>query len=119
MLALDVAAAELIAQLDGLGLKATTDPRDLDLPGVLLEMGTLTFDVLDPTRYTAQWSVWLIARNNGVPQAIADLSELLDKIREPLQIATAQPVTLQLPNHGADGMPSLLVEIETQITEET
>ena len=111
---LTAAALDLIKALDGLGVRAVTDPRDLDLPGAYLAPNEIATPTLDGTSLTVSWDVYLIAPDNGAH--IAALGDLLDRIH-PLTIGKKiRPQGLTLPNISPDPLPALHFQIETETT---
>ncbi|MDD7554544.1 MULTISPECIES: hypothetical protein [Schaalia] len=108
------AALDLTKALDDLGIRAVTDPRDLDLPGVYLAPNEITTTTLDGAGLAVSWDVYLVAPDNGAH--IAALGDLLDRIH-PLTIGKKiRPQGLTLPNISPDPLPALHFEIETETT---
>lgn len=110
------AALDLAGQIEALGVPCAVDPRDMELPSALLDVGPIVFDALDADSYSVTWDLYLIARNNGPEEALDVLGDMLAKLRVPFKLPGADPLTLTLPNHGADPMPALVVRLETRVT---
>jgi hypothetical protein len=112
------ALEDLTSQISDLGVNATYNPQNLDLPGAWVTPGAVTYDLLDSETYSMQFDVYLISSNNDVAGSLINLSEMLEKIRVSLGIPEAQPVSVSLPNHSSEALPALLVTLQTIITKD-
>lgn len=59
------------------GLPATTDPRDVQLPGVLIVPAQVTLDRLDAATATVEWSVTVLGTGAPLPDALDTLGAAL------------------------------------------
>lgn len=100
------------------GVQAAVDPRNLNLPGAWVTPGLVSFDVLDEDTAFMRFDVYLVAPDHGAVHSLNSLGDMLAKIRPALQVGEAQPVMVNLPNHGADALPALLISIDAQLTED-
>jgi len=118
MLTIGTALQDIADQITAAGVPATTDPRNLNLPGAWVTPGTVSFDVLDAQTAFMRFDVYLVAPDHGAVHSLNALGEQLAQLRTALPIGEAQPVMVNLPNHGADAMPALLISIDAQLTED-
>jgi len=100
------------------GVPAAVDPRNLNLPGAWVTPGLVSFDVLDTDTAFMRMEVYLVAPDHGAVLSLNNLGDMLAKVRSALPVGEAQPVMVNLPNHGADPMPALLISIDATITED-
>lgn len=100
------------------GVPAAVDPRDLNLPGAWVTPGLVSFDVLDVDTAFMTFDIYLVAPDHGAAHSLNSLGDMLAKIRPALQVGEAMPVMVNLPNHGAEALPALLISIDAQITED-
>ncbi|UVK60160.1 tail terminator [Arthrobacter phage SerialPhiller] len=100
------------------GVPAAVDPRNLNLPGAWVTPNTVGFDVLDADTAHMRFDVYLVTGDHGAVESLNSLGAMLTKVRKPLQVGDAQPVMVNLPNHGAGALPALLISIDAQITKE-
>lgn len=100
------------------GVPAALDPRDLELPGAWVTPGAVSFDVLDADTAHMRFDVYLVAREHGAKVSLNTLGGMLAKVRPALGVPSAQPLMVNLPNHGADPLPALLLSIDAQLTED-
>ena len=110
------ATAELVAMLEGAGLNATADPRDLVLPGVWVAPALIDYDRLDGDVYAGQWELYLIAPDNGPTESLDALSELAGLLRAVVPFGEARTAAVQLSNHSPDPLPALQVTIELEVS---
>ena len=86
------------------GIPAVLDPRDLTVPGALVDLDTIggqSPTLCGMTEATA--TVYLVAPDNGRPET---LTTLLDAYATVADLTTgAEPVDLALPNYGT--LPAL------------
>lgn len=102
--------------LAGVGVKATSDPRRLAVPGALLYPTLIDFDRLDADVATVPVEVLLIAKGLGTPQALDQLEDLLTKVKQLWTVPTVETVTATLPNHSPDPLPAFRFTLTTQVT---
>lgn len=100
------------------GVPAAVDPRNLALPGAWVTPGLVSFDTLDADKALMRFDVYLVAPDHGAVHALNELGTMLSKLRDQLPVGEAQPVMVNLPNHGADAMPALLITIDAELTED-
>jgi len=100
------------------GVPAAVDPRNLNLPGAWVTPGLVSFDVLDADTAFMRFEVYLVAPDHGAVASLNNLGDMLAKVRQAIPVGEAQPVMVNLPNHGADAMPALLISIDAQLTED-
>lgn len=111
--------AKAVAQLvTDAGVPAVLDERDLVIPGALVGPSLIDLGRLDGTTAEVTWEVWLVAPDNGPMHALTTLGEMFDKVRGPLGVTEARPMSLTLPNHGADPMPALQITVTLQHDED-
>lgn len=108
---LSAALAAVVDALTAAGINATTDPRDLTLPGAWVTV----HDVINPTLcggYTVRADVCLMVADNGAPHAVEALGQLLDRAAEVLTFdEPVQPMTVTPP--GAAPVPALVITTTT------
>ena len=99
------AAADVLQQLQGAGVRATDDARDINPPCVYLvpPEGSLRFN-----RGTADctWTIYLVTGDAGARTATRALSDLIDKVAGVFSFTTFERVALSVPGAGADPLPS-------------
>lgn len=100
------------------GVPAVVDARNLALPGAWVTPGVISFDTMDADAAFMRFDVYLIAPDHGAVHSLNELGGMLAKLRAAVPIGEAQPVMVNLPNHGADPMPALLISIDAQLTED-
>lgn len=93
-------------------INATTDPRDLQIPGAWVTV----HDVTDPVLcgdYSVRADVCLIAADNGAPLSIEAVGDLLDKASTVLTFdEPVRPMTVTPPGLGA--LPALVITTTTE-----
>lgn len=114
---LDVALQDVATALKGAGLSATVDPRNLNLPGVLVAPATFDFERLSSSAWTLEADLYLVARDTGHGNALRSLGDMLDRLRDLWPVPEAQAISIDLPNHGGS-LPALIVTITASVTEE-
>lgn len=94
--------------LTSVGVNAEVDPSDLaDLPGAWVEPASMKFNYLDGGTYDATMTVLLVVPDNGVLEAMANLTELVDLARQsglPVDEVTFTRAVLE--NHASDPLPA-------------
>lgn len=100
------------------GVPAAVDARNLSLPGAWVNPGTVSFDTLDADKAAMRFDVYLVAPDHGAIHSLNELGRMLSQLRDQLPVGEAQPVMVNLPNHGADPMPALLITIDAELTED-
>lgn len=117
---LGTAAAQLVELIEAAGVKATTDTRGLNLPGAWVTATGLDYERMAGT--VGRFSVFLVARDNGPRAALDALSTMSEQLRMLPELAPAiteaTVIAISLPNHGADGLPALQIDLELDITED-
>lgn len=109
------AVDQLVDQLRALspelkGPRVTTEPSELELPGILVEVRGVRFDTLDGFRIETR--LLLVAPDNGTRRAMTTLSQLynhLAPVLEPDGDLVAR--TVQLPEN-ATPLPALEVPLD-------
>lgn len=116
---LAAAAADVVDQLAAAGLAATIDPRDLNPPGVWVQLANVRPAYLATgAAYDADWYLYLIAPNIGTGQEFAVISPLADQLLAAgWALADGQTIAVTLPD-GADPYPSLRFTLTTHCTED-
>lgn len=100
------------------GVPAVVDERSLDVPGALVAPEQVAADRYGPD-FTVTWTVYLVAGGNGPVEALDDLGDMFDVVKDRLGVGEARPVSLTLPNHAADPLPALAVTLTTTVTDES
>lgn len=109
------ALEEIADSLRQAGLRATTDPVKIQLPGVLVMPGTMRFNHLDGS-FEAVIEIYLLTANKGTSASLNDLQDLLNKLRSVYSIPSAEPISVPLKNLSPDPVPGLLVNLQTVIS---
>lgn len=103
--------AGVVDTLNAAGVAATTDPRDLQVPGAWVTV----HDVIDPTLcgvYTVRARVCLIASDNGMSHELDALGRLLDLAYDAVTFDEAvTPMTVTPP--GMAPLPALVITTTT------
>ena len=110
---IDEAISYAVDQLRDGGISATSDPRDLSLPGVLVGCHSLTRQ-LDGS-VEVRLRLLAIAPDTGPPARRLD--ELLP-VLDVLGLVDAEAVTVTLPNHTPSPLPALELFTTVTITKE-
>ena len=93
------------------GVHLVQDPRDLQIPGAIATPDRVTRTTLGAA--SVEWNIYLIPADNGHP--LAGLDALLDNLdSHGLSPATAEFVTISLPNHAPDPLPAARLTITTE-----
>lgn len=112
------AARELAEALTAAGVPTGLDPRNLNPPCGYLVPGLVDYDRLGAGALTVEWELYLLAPDTEPVRALDALTELLDTLAAVVAPGEVQPVTLQLMNHSAGGLPAFLVTLTTEITKD-
>ena len=108
---LSAALTAVVDALTAAGINATTDPRDLSLPGAWVTV----HDVIDPTLcggYTVRADVCLMAGDTGAPHSVEALGQLLDLAAQVLTFdEPVRPMTVTPP--GVAPTPALVITTTT------
>ncbi|QFG13039.1 tail terminator [Gordonia phage Schiebs] len=110
---LGAAVVALADRLTAAGLPATTDPRNINPPCAWVTLGAATFPTLCGD-LDATASVLLIVPDNGMPTAMHQLGELLDRFTAAevdLPTGDVLPDTVTIPGAGAGPLPALRLTI--------
>lgn len=101
----------IVAVLNNAGIAATTDPRDLHIPGAWVTVHDVTEPVLAGD-WTVRADVCLIAADNGAPFSIDALGELLDLASTVVTFdEPVRPMTVTPPGQGP--LPALVITTTT------
>lgn len=106
---------ELAAELKAGGVReASTNPADLNLPGVWVQATGIDFDLLDG--YTIHARLVLVVADNGVARSMTALAELLTDVVQVIGPSdTVTATTATLPSNPAR-LPALAVPIDLTVT---
>ena len=115
---LSEAATAVCDLIRDVGVAATADARDLDLPAALVTPENIECDRLGNDEYTVTWAVYLLAPDNGALECLDDLGDMFDQVKDALGVSEAKPMTLSLPNIAADPLPVLMLTVTTEVTKE-
>lgn len=102
-------AVELAAELTAAGITATVDPRNLNLPCVLIPPPRRTYDV--GCGYTAGWELWALVPGPGNADAFRLVDELADQVAKVLPVLRAEPRAYQL---APDAAPLVAYRLELE-----
>ncbi|AKI28622.1 hypothetical protein GMA5_8 [Gordonia phage GMA5] len=109
---LALALDRVVEALTEVGIAATTDPRDLQIPGAWVTV----HDVIDPTlcgSFTVRADVCLIAADNGMPFEVEALGTLLDLVADAVTFdEPVRPMTVTPP--GLAPLPALVITTTTE-----
>jgi hypothetical protein len=72
----------LVTEITARGIPATMDPRNLDVPGALVDLEQLGEDDTLCGRITGKSTVYLVVPDHDHPTAIAELIDLYDKVSD-------------------------------------
>lgn len=101
----------VVKALTDAGINATTDPRDITIPGAWVTV----HDITDPRLcgdFTVRADVFLIATDNGAPLANDAVGELLDTVADVLTFdEPVTPVVATPP--GLAPLPALVITTTT------
>lgn len=103
----------VVAQLTAAGVAATTDPRDLSLPGVLVGLHSVTRNIDGSAEVRVR--LLAVAPDNGAPARRLD--DLLDAVGV-VGLVDAEAVTITLPNHSPAPLPALELLTTVTVTKE-
>jgi hypothetical protein len=96
--------------------RATTNLRNLTLPGILVSPVVRRDQFTLPGGYLATWSIYCIAPGPGDLTDAKLLDELADVVVEVVDaVYLVEPVTYVLPS-AADAKPALRCEFSTDVT---
>jgi hypothetical protein len=115
---IDAAAAAVVDRLKAAGLVATLDPRDLNPPGVWVQIETVRRDRFDADTWSGEWVLLAIAPDVGTAGALRILGELVAKIYTAFPTAAdalAQSVTLP---SGGDPLPAFRVPLALKASDD-
>lgn len=108
---LTVALDGVVTALVNAGINATTDPRDLTLPGAWVTVHDVTTPVLCGG-YTVRADVCLMAGDTGAPHSVEALGQLLDLAAQVLTFdEPVRPMTVTPP--GVAPTPALVITTTT------
>lgn len=93
----------LAAEITARGIPATLDPRDLQVPGALVDLDTIGPDETLCGLTPATATVYLVAADNGRPTTLATLLDAYDKVKD--LTTGASPIDLALGSYGT--LPAL------------
>lgn len=99
-------------RLTAAGINATTDPRDLNLPGAWVTPGEFTLSRLQKAAGEVEVIIALVAPDAGGIETLNILDDLLTKaIDAEVGINSIEPGTVQLENHAPGGLPALVATV--------
>lgn len=100
------AIQELTARLEGAGIRAAYDVRNLNPPCALISAPTVDYGYAAGS-WAADWVVFLVVPNVGTDESLEALADLLDRARVALvgRIDDAIPQTLTVDGSG-DPLPA-------------
>jgi hypothetical protein len=101
----------VVAALRSTGMQATTDPRDLSIPGAWVTVHDVTETTLCGS-LVIRADVHLIAGDMGSPQYLRDLDTLLDQAMGVLTLEEPARPAVSTPS-GVGPLPSLIVTTST------
>lgn len=105
---------DLVDTLVAAGLRAAVDPADLNLPGVLVTLDGIDYDVLDG--YTLATRLVLVVPDNGHVRSLAALATLLNQVVDVIDPAGRVTAgTTVLPGNPSP-LPALSVPVNLRIT---
>lgn len=103
-------ALELVEALKARGAKATTDVRQVEMPGFLVvPVPTYAFELLDNAA-TVTWSVWALVRSPGDLRAAHELEALVATAVTALDVESAEPGSYALPG-ATDPYPAYQINL--------
>ena len=117
-MAIAAALDEIVSTLIAAGLRATAEPSKVQTPGVLVLPGDIAFDRLSDEEMSMDFDIYLISKNNGGRQTLAELEGMLYKVQSVYPIAGGSPLSVPLSNLSPDPLPALLVRLPVNITKE-
>lgn len=98
------AAAEMVLRLGAVGVRATTDPRKLVAPGILITPPRIVFDV--NCGGTATWTLYAVASApKGDAMAWQQIDQMLGAALDVLQPDSAEPAAWA-PDQESPAMPA-------------
>ena len=108
------AATNILQALQGAGVRAVDDARDINPPCVFLvpPEGTLRFD---RNRADCTWQLYLVTGDAGARTATRHLSDLMDQVAGLFSFTTFERVALAVPGAG-DPLPSYRLTFKTLTT---
>jgi len=108
---LSAALDDVVTALRGAGIRATTDPRDLSLPGAWVTVHDVEAATLCGG-LAIRADVCLLAADNGAPGYVSTLGDLLDTAMTVLTLdEPARPAVVTPPGLGP--MPALVITTTT------
>lgn len=108
------ALKEVVALIESTGVHAAADARSLDLPGALVAPDKVEVDRLGDD-FTVTWTVYLIAGDHGPVEALDDLGDMFDQVKDVLGVSEAEPMSLSLVNHSANDLPAFRMTFQTNV----
>lgn len=99
---------ELVATLEGAGLRATVDVRNAVPPCVLVPPPVRRYDL--NTGYSVEWRLYALAPGPGTSDAWLALDALLDALDDVLDVERAEPGSYTIPTaDGALNVPAYII----------
>ena len=109
------AAADAIrADLDGVGVTATIDYRDLTVPGVLIVPDTAAYNRLSDDAGNIVFRLVAVAGTADAGTALVQLGALLDQCQQIADLTEIEFTTYSNPNIGADPLPCFTAAITSE-----
>lgn len=103
---LDAAAALIVAQLTGGGIRATIDERDINPPAVWVKPPILSFRF--GKGWSGDWTLTAVVPDTGRDVALGALGRLVTSVQETMNwaVVTARPISLIIPGTGGAPLPA-------------
>lgn len=108
------AAAEILDALRSAGIRASIDPRDLDLPAVWITPETISTPTLSGEPLLITWTAYAITPDTGDPTD--HFSRLVDDLAGIFPGIVFHSAGIVVANQSPDPLPSLQFQIETETT---
>lgn len=110
-------AGGLVTQIRAEGIKATTDIRNVSLPGVLVHpLPARTYDLLSEGSFSAEWTIVALAPGPGDLADAKVLQDYADRLVQLFpQIKSVEPASYVLPSFP-EPKPALLCKFDSEVT---
>lgn len=110
---LSASASEVIDLLAGAGVRAHTDPRDMDPPCAWISPQEITYPTLAGHPAHITWEVYLIVPDTGAP--LAHMGDLIARTATVLPGLTMRTLGLTVPSLSPDPLPAATFTVETEV----
>lgn len=102
--------------LQSAGIRAETDPRNVNAPGAWIALQSITHNAQLCGSGTVRLSVYLIVPDAGIDQSTANLALLLSSLLSVIDPDDdTTPTSVTLPG-GGNGLPALRVTVDVATT---